>query len=194
MAGCSSSIRIAHFKNFRKDVVLSRCLSSNLSIARFQCSRVSGNRKNSSLFCNSKRQKLVIVNAIDPETEPQSSVAASSIIEQGGIDRVENDVKVIENSYLSVPESESGGGGGGIIDGSGGNGKFSGGGGGGEGDSGGEDYEEKEFGPLLKFEEVIRETEARGATLPADMLEAAKTVGLRKLFLLRYLDLQVNCS
>ncbi|KAL8517479.1 hypothetical protein ACS0TY_015651 [Phlomoides rotata] len=186
MAGCSSSIRIAHFKNFRKDVVLSRCLSSNLSIARFQCSRVNGARTNSSLFCNSRSQKLVIVNAMDPETDPQSSVAASTI---SGIDRVENDAKVMEKSYLSVPETENGGGGGDIIDGSGGNGKFSGGGGG-EGDIGGEDYEEKEFGPLLKFEEVIRETEARGASLPADMLEAAKTVGLRKLFLLRYLDLQ----
>ncbi|KAL0709908.1 hypothetical protein Bca4012_016886 [Brassica carinata] len=50
--------------------------------------------------------------------------------------------------------------------------------------------EEKEFGPLLKFEEVMKETERRGITLPEDMLEAAKSVGIRKLFLLRYLDLQ----
>nr|XP_016436621.1 PREDICTED: protein RETICULATA, chloroplastic-like [Nicotiana tabacum] len=36
----------------------------------------------------------------------------------------------------------------------------------------------------------MREAEARGATLPADMIEAAKSVGIRKLLLLRYLDLQ----
>lgn len=56
-------------------------------------------------------------------------------------------------------------------------------------DNGG-DEEEDEFGPLLKFEDVMREAEARGATLPADMIEAAKSVGIRKLLLLRYLDLQ----
>lgn len=82
--------------------------------------------------------------------------------------------------------------------GGGGNGGFNnggGGGGGGEGDGGEEeDYEEKEFGPLLKFEEVMRETEARGATLPSDMLEAAKTFGIRKLILLRYLDLQSSAG
>ncbi|CAH8283792.1 unnamed protein product [Eruca vesicaria subsp. sativa] len=54
---------------------------------------------------------------------------------------------------------------------------------------GGEDYEEKEFGPLLKFEEVMRETEARGATLPA-----AKTFGIRKLILLRYLFLHSSAG
>ncbi|KAG2296388.1 hypothetical protein Bca52824_043057 [Brassica carinata] len=72
-------------------------------------------------------------------------------------------------------------------------------GGGGDGDGNGgddgeEDYEEKEFGPVLKFEEVMRETEARGAKLPSDMLEAAKTFGIRKLLLLRYLDLQSSAG
>jgi len=38
----------------------------------------------------------------------------------------------------------------------------------------------------------LRETEARGVTLPFDMLEAAKTVGIPKLLLLRYLDLEVS--
>ncbi|KAF8084911.1 hypothetical protein N665_0693s0005 [Sinapis alba] len=61
---------------------------------------------------------------------------------------------------------------------------------GGGGDDDGEEEEEKEFGPLLKFDEVVKETERRGITLPEDMLEAAKSVGIRKLFLLRYLDLQ----
>ncbi|KAF3780286.1 RETICULATA-RELATED 1 protein [Nymphaea thermarum] len=59
---------------------------------------------------------------------------------------------------------------------------------GGEFDKGDEDMEE--FGPILKFDEVMREIQARGATLPADMLEAAKTVGIRKIILSRYLDLQ----
>lgn len=54
----------------------------------------------------------------------------------------------------------------------------------------GEDKGEEEFGPLMKFEEVMKETEARGASLPPDMLEAAKTIGIRKVLLLRYLDLQ----
>ena len=56
----------------------------------------------------------------------------------------------------------------------------------------GNDNEEEEFGPILKYDEVMRETEARGATLPLDMIEAAKSVGIRKVLLLRYLDLQVQ--
>ncbi|KAF3649991.1 putative receptor protein kinase ZmPK1-like [Capsicum annuum] len=60
----------------------------------------------------------------------------------------------------------------------------------GGGDNGGGDEEDEEFGPLLKFEDVIREAEARGAKLPADIIEAAKSVGIRKLLLMRYLDLQ----
>ncbi|OWM73706.1 protein RETICULATA, chloroplastic-like [Punica granatum] len=75
------------------------------------------------------------------------------------------------------------------IDGGGGGGddKNVGGGGGGEG---GGDGEEEEFGPIMKYADVMRETEARGAKLPADMLEAAKTTGLPKVILERYLDLQ----
>ncbi|XP_009622878.1 protein RETICULATA-RELATED 1, chloroplastic [Nicotiana tabacum] len=59
---------------------------------------------------------------------------------------------------------------------------------GGGGDDG--DYDEEEFGPIVKFDEVIKEAEKRGASLPCDMLEAAKTTGLRSLILSRYLDLQ----
>lgn len=82
------------------------------------------------------------------------------------------------------------------IDGGGGGeeGPRGGGGGGGDhggGGGGGGDGEEEEFGPILKYEDVARETEARGAKLPADMLEAAKSTGLRELILQRYLDLQV---
>ncbi|XP_020879207.1 protein RETICULATA-RELATED 1, chloroplastic isoform X2 [Arabidopsis lyrata subsp. lyrata] len=93
------------------------------------------------------------------------------------------------------PELDDGDGGdeNGNNDGGGNGGNGGGGGGGGEGDDGEDEAdkaEEKEFGPILKFEEVMKETERRGITLPEDMLEAAKSVGLRKLFLLRYLDLQ----
>lgn len=86
---------------------------------------------------------------------------------------------------LDSTDNGSSGGGGGI----GGNGRFSSGGGGGD-DGGESDYEEEEFGPIMRFEDVVRETERRGTSLPSDMLEAAKTIGLRGLVLSRYLDLQ----
>ncbi|EXB81616.1 hypothetical protein L484_014100 [Morus notabilis] len=70
--------------------------------------------------------------------------------------------------------------------GSGGGDSFGGGGGG----NGGDDEEKEEFGPILKFEEVMKEAEGRGVSLPSDMVEAAKTTGIRKAFLFRYLDLQ----
>ncbi|XP_028553119.1 protein RETICULATA-RELATED 1, chloroplastic isoform X2 [Dendrobium catenatum] len=66
-----------------------------------------------------------------------------------------------------------------------------GGGGGGEEDDDNKE-EEEEFGPVMKFEDVIREAEARGATLPSDMLDAAKSIGIRRLLLVRYLDLQAS--
>ncbi|KAL8097993.1 protein RETICULATA-RELATED 1, chloroplastic-like [Apium graveolens] len=80
-------------------------------------------------------------------------------------------------------------------DASGGDGYTRGGGGndnGGGDDGGGEEDEdgENEFGPIMKFEEVMKEAEKRGATLPTDMLEVAKATGLRSLILTRYLDLQ----
>ncbi|KAH6820174.1 reticulata-like protein [Perilla frutescens var. hirtella] len=188
MAGCSSSVGIAHFKNLNDGVIPFKCFSSKSAPpSRFRSLSINGARTNTRLLYKRKRQRLVVVNVMNPGTEPQSNQAVTTAIEN--IDYVEKDVKVVDKSYNSVPDCKNGGGdGGGFIDG---NGKFpGGGGGGGGGDDGADDYEEKEFGPLLKFEEVIRETEARGATLPADMLEAAKTVGLRKLLLLRYLDLQ----
>ncbi|XP_074556702.1 protein RETICULATA-RELATED 1, chloroplastic-like isoform X1 [Curcuma longa] len=66
--------------------------------------------------------------------------------------------------------------------------RTSGGGGGEEGDA--DDSEEKEFGPIMKFDEVIRETEARGSSLPPDMLEAAKLTGIRRVLLFRYFELE----
>lgn len=69
-----------------------------------------------------------------------------------------------------------------------GKGRFPPGGGGG----GGDDDDEKEFGPIMKFEEVIREAEKMRVTLPSDIVEAAKTTGIRELLLTRYLDLQLS--
>ncbi|RRT45279.1 hypothetical protein B296_00045149 [Ensete ventricosum] len=73
----------------------------------------------------------------------------------------------------------------------GGTGDRAGGGGGGDEGDGEDGSDEAEFGPVMKFEEVIRETEARGASLPPDLLEAAKSIGIRRVLLSRYLDLQV---
>ncbi|KAL2653324.1 hypothetical protein R1flu_021452 [Riccia fluitans] len=90
----------------------------------------------------------------------------------------------LESAY--APEFDTNGGSGsGDRNGSGGFGGEGGGGGG-----GGEDDEEEQFGPLLNSEQVQQELQARGITLPPDMLEAAKTVGIRKLFLDRFMDLQ----
>ncbi|KAG8387557.1 hypothetical protein BUALT_Bualt02G0033800 [Buddleja alternifolia] len=88
---------------------------------------------------------------------------------------------------FEVPKVEDNGGGG---DGGNGKSQFGGGGGGGEGDKYEDDGGEEEFGPIIKFDEVLREAESRGAVLPDDMLEAAKSTGLRRLILTRYLELQ----
>ncbi|XP_062105247.1 protein RETICULATA-RELATED 1, chloroplastic [Humulus lupulus] len=93
---------------------------------------------------------------------------------------------IVEETEFSEPKTDRGdggtGGGDGNMSGGGGNG-----GGGGEGDG---DGEEKEFGQIMKFEEVMKEAESRGVKLPSDMVEAAKSIGIRKAFLSRYLDLQ----
>lgn len=86
---------------------------------------------------------------------------------------------------------------GGCSGGSGGNGEFPPGGGGagngGDGNDGhGPDDEGDEEGTsVLKFEEVMKEAEARGVNLPPDMYEAAKTVGIQKVLFENYLNLQV---
>ena len=129
-----------------------------------------------------QRSRLLVVNM---SQQPQSIVEVESDVNLGKSDNVRNlgtDEPEKFESDGNVGDGFNGG------DGNGGGGDGDGNG----GDDGEEDYEEKEFGPVLKFEEVMRETEARGAKLPSDMLEAAKTFGIRKLLLLRYLDLQVS--
>ncbi|PIA60506.1 hypothetical protein AQUCO_00300181v1 [Aquilegia coerulea] len=110
---------------------------------------------------------------------------------------------ILQKESETVLVDTNGGGNDGFNGNGNGNWKFPpGGGGGGDDDSDSEedgnndeskgDDKEEEFGPMLKFDEVMKEIEARGGgiTLPFDMLEAAKTVGIPKLLLLRYLDLQ----
>ncbi|CAM6128553.1 unnamed protein product [Calypogeia fissa] len=76
-----------------------------------------------------------------------------------------------------------------------GRGGFGGGDGNGGGDGAGDGGEERnrdeeEFGPILNAEQVQQEIQGRGVTLPADMLEAAQTMGIRQLLLSRYIELQ----
>lgn len=99
-----------------------------------------------------------------------------------------------ESKVLVEVEAASGGGNGnGKAGGGGGDGDGGGqGGGSGGGGEGGEDGEEKEFGVLLNAEEVARELEKAGVVLPADMAEAANRLGIRKLLLSRYIELQVG--
>ncbi|CAN1294504.1 Protein RETICULATA-RELATED 1, chloroplastic [Linum perenne] len=93
----------------------------------------------------------------------------------------------IKDSFPSEVSGLDDGGGGDVF---GGNGGSPGGGDGFGGGDDGDDGEEDEFGPIMKLDDVIRETEARGAKLPVDMLAAAETSGIREKFLLRYLELQ----
>ncbi|KAF5940913.1 hypothetical protein HYC85_022080 [Camellia sinensis] len=141
--------------------------------------------KSRDFLYNKRKQRLVVVNALNSNSEPQSGVVETIFSkESDGGGSVGKDFGVLEANY--VPETSCGGGGD-----DNGNGKVLGGGGGGGGDNeGGDDKEEDEFGPIMKFEEVIKEAEARGVSLPVDMLEAAKSVGIQRVLLIRYLDLQ----
>ncbi|CAK9143548.1 unnamed protein product [Ilex paraguariensis] len=166
MAGCSSGIGLSHFVNLQNEVILRTPRSRNVMVVKVQ---VLNNVRNSTPILYKKIKRLFMVMKSGVVRTPVSNERDSSSLGK--------DIRILEIN--NEPKSHNGGGGGG-----GGNG------GGGGGGGGGDDNEENEFGPILKFEEVIREIEARGATLPADMLEAAKSVGIRRLLLLRYLDLQ----
>ncbi|KAK2999138.1 hypothetical protein RJ639_024483, partial [Escallonia herrerae] len=185
MASCSSSIRLSHYVNLRSTVHMGTTRTRHFTILKTQVENIMGVTK-FSLYMKNK-QSLKVRSSLNQNSEPQSGVVLPTVTE--GKDRI----SVLTSSETAKGDIETGGGD--LFYGGDGNGKYpggGGGGGGGGGDDGGEDGEEKEFGPMMKFEEVIRETEARGATLPPDMLEAAKSVGIRKLLLLRYLDLQAS--
>ncbi|XP_022745063.1 protein RETICULATA, chloroplastic-like [Durio zibethinus] len=175
-----SSFRLLHLVNVRNDVVLTKLWSQDLSFLKNGSERF--------VFSVKKKQRLVILSLSQPpEVEPQSGAAASIVTKESSESNIgKEDVRILGSDHeeAKIDDGNSGG----FFDG---NGKFNNGGGGGaDGDGEKGDPEEEEFGPIMTFEEVMKETEARGATLPSDMLEAAKSVGIRKLLLLRYLDLQ----
>lgn len=176
MAAYSS--RITHFFNLQKNQLISTRIRA----------------KDSTFFTISsaravkKAQRLTrITSSLNSEAESQQPgvvVTNNKVLSNDGDFSVRTNVRDLNDDANVLPKNGVG------ANGGGGNGDyFGGGGGGGGGDDG--DEEEDEFGPIMKYEDVIRETEARGVTLPEDMLEAAKSVGIRKLLLLRYLDLQV---
>ncbi|KAJ8532990.1 hypothetical protein K7X08_015879 [Anisodus acutangulus] len=185
MAGCSSGIRLSHFTSLKNEIfIMGSIKDSNFMFV-----------KNQDFVCMSKIGYLVCQNNYKSRFLVKSSLNQDGNLTSGvKVDTVvikENDTLSVGKD-VSVLDGDNGGDGEGVLaDGDGGNGKYpDGGGGGGGGDNGDGDEEEEEFGPLLKFEDVMKEAEARGAKLPADMIEAAKSVGIRKLLLLRYLDLQ----
>lgn len=194
--GCSSEIGLSHCLNLQNEAVL-RGPSLNAILSKVQ--GFSGVTKSLHFLYNNneKRQRLFLVGLSNHGVEPESGARLTAVSKKTHASSLGKDAKVLESGYVSKNSngSDIDSGGEDFLDGDGGNGKFSGGGGNGGGSDNGEnDNEEEEFGPLLKFEEVMRETEARGTNLPADMLEAAKSLGLRKVLLMRYLDLQVDNS
>ncbi|XP_008240258.1 PREDICTED: protein RETICULATA, chloroplastic [Prunus mume] len=198
MAGCSSSFGISNVVTLRNEVVLRNMWSQNLI---FDGVRFRNDAKELALpvFCRNNRfrygansfsvkkdRNFMVMSMSQPQAESHSELGAVTVSNEGADVILGNETRILENGYRSKTEN-------GVLDGSGGDGKYTngrGGGGGGGGDDDGDDKEEEEFGPLMKFEEVMKETEARGASLPSDMIEAAKSVGIRKVLLLRYLDLQ----
>uniref|UniRef100_A0A1J3JWZ4 Protein RETICULATA, chloroplastic n=1 Tax=Noccaea caerulescens TaxID=107243 RepID=A0A1J3JWZ4_NOCCA len=195
MAGCAMSFQFSSVVKLRSEISSLRICNRDFAFGdlvkemKVPVLRISG-------VSGKQRSRLLMVNMSQSPAEPQLSGAAATEVTKG-----EESDSILRNDNgknLGTEKPERDGNVGDGFNGSdGNNGGFNNGGGGGSGGGegdGGEDYEEKEFGPILKFEEVMRETEARGATLPSDMLEAAKTFGIRKLLLLRYLDLQSSAG
>uniref|UniRef100_A0A2C9V9C5 Uncharacterized protein n=1 Tax=Manihot esculenta TaxID=3983 RepID=A0A2C9V9C5_MANES len=192
MAACASSFGLSNGLNFQNEVFMRSWKSILHNDVGFK-TLVTFHVRVRHVYV--KKQRFLVWNSQKlPET--QSDIGNTSVVKNEGVESVVgNDVKILEKG--NELETDAGGDGGDSFDGSGGNGKYpSGGSGGGSGSGSGgnsegeEKGEEEEFGPIMKFDEVIKEVEARGASLPSDMLEAAKSVGIRKLLLLRYLDLQ----
>ncbi|KAJ4982142.1 hypothetical protein NE237_032979 [Protea cynaroides] len=220
MAICSSSFRISYLANFPNEIDLTKQWNENCTVdARlFGCSRshkggllpsmktevLSISSRCKTIICLSGREqnRFMVTSMLQLRSELESGDPGVTVLQQDANVSLAKDSTVLQTSF--TPQTGNGGGdtyslgssdgNGGIPSGSGGGGQ--GGGGGGGGDSGGgggneeDDHEEKEFGPVVKFEEVMKEAEARGVTLPSDMLEAAKTIGIRRVLLERYLDLQ----
>ncbi|CAH9087628.1 unnamed protein product [Cuscuta europaea] len=183
MTSCSSGVSLSRFRNSRN------VMFTHIKASRWNFVKIQGNTSNGYLMCKSNMLRFSVRSLLSEESESQSGVSVSELLKGSDLSSVSKDANVLDSSHIASTDSFSGGGGGDLVDGNGGNGRFTGGGGGGN-ENGGNGKEEDEFGPILKFEEVMREAESRGANLPADMLEAAKSVGIQKVLLLRYLDLQ----
>ncbi|KAI9115965.1 hypothetical protein K1719_012895 [Acacia pycnantha] len=198
--GCCSNFGVSHVVNVSKEAVLRRLGNQSLSSNNLSFRNV---LKSATFpdFCGNeclvyvslqKTERSVIMNMSQQPAESQFNVTTTKVSEGGGENVLGNGHKSWDNESDSKTDGDENNGV--MYEGSGGNGSFGSGGGEGGGGSGGGgsngDEEEEEFGPILKYDEVMKETEARGATLPSDMLEAAKSVGIRKVLLLRYLDLQ----
>ncbi|KAK4359264.1 hypothetical protein RND71_021493 [Anisodus tanguticus] len=189
MAGCSLGIRLSHFTSLKNEIfIMGSVKDSNFMFVKNQ--DFVGMSKIGYLVCqNNCKSRFLVKSSLNQEGNLTSGVKVDTVVIK------ENDTLSVGKDVCVLDVDNGGDGEGELADGDGGNGKYPGGGGGGSnggggGDNGDGDEEEEEFGPLLKFEDVMREAEARGAKLPADMIEAAKSVGIRKLLLLRYLDLQ----
>ncbi|RAL52355.1 unnamed protein product [Cuscuta campestris] len=180
MSSCSSGICPSRFWNSRNGI-FTEIGASRLSFVQIQCNTINGY-----LMCKSNSSRFLVKSSLSEGSESQSSASVSALLKDSYSSSVSKESNVLSSSCIASTDS----GGGDLVDGNGGNRKFTGGGGGGGNENGGNDDEEDEFGPLLKFDEVMREAEARGTTLPADMLEAAKSIGIREVLLHRYLDLQ----
>lgn len=206
MAGCSSNFGVARVVTVGKEAGLGKNVNqySSFSSLSFRSAMLLNEAAFPSICVNKcgggsylskqKKQTFLTMCMSQPPAESQPAVSTIELSEGGGDTVVGKEQKIFdsESDSKSVGNDSNGV----VFDGSGGNGSFGSGGAGdgGDGGSGGggddDDKEEGEFGPMLKYDEVLRETEARGVTLPFDMLEAAKTVGIPKLLLLRYLDLE----
>lgn len=203
MAGCSSNFGVARVVTVGKETVLGKNVNqySSFSSLSFRSVMSLNEAAFRSICVNKcdggsylsiqKKQTFLTMCMSQPPAESQPAVSMIELSEGGGDSVVGKEQKILdsESDSKSVGNDDNSV----VFDGSGGNGSFGSGGAGDGGGGGGDDDDDKEegeFGPMLKYDEVLRETEARGVTLPFDMLEAAKTVGIPKLLLLRYLDLE----
>lgn len=198
MAGCSN-FGVARVVSLGKESVLRKNAnqySSFRSLMFFNEAAfpsVCVNKCGGGSYASIQKKKMFLTMCMSqPPAESQPVTTRIELSDEGGDSNVGKELKISDSELdsKSVGNDSNGV----VFDGSGGNGSFGNGGAGGGG-SGGDDDNEKEegeFGPMLKYDEVLRETEARGVTLPFDMLEAAKSVGIPKLLLLRYLDLEVH--
>ncbi|XP_043697441.1 protein RETICULATA, chloroplastic-like [Telopea speciosissima] len=158
---------------------------------------ISSKGKSKICFPRRDRNRFVVSSMSEMQSVPESGDPGVTVLQQGVNTSLGKDSRVPQTSFSL--DTDNGGDGKYSLGSTNGNGKTpSGGGGGGAGGSGAgggdghgeDDHEEEEFGPVMKFEEVMKEAEARGVSLPSDMLQAAKTVGIRKVLLDRYFDLQ----